>query len=167
MAKYSTGGIGGDSNTSCELCGADDVDLQTETIAGATLEVCSDCARHGEGTGSDRSGDAADYDDDRRRRKRAARNVARLDDAQQADTDWEKGTDYEDDPLPYLIGGYGGKVEAARQDAGLQVGELAAELGVPDDDIVAIEQSRAARANVGGSVIEALEERLDIELVEE
>lgn len=176
MAKYSTGGVGGDSSGACELCGADGRSLETATVAGATLEVCSECARHGEdgggsggggggSSGGDGSSDGGRSEQDRR--KKAAQNAARLQDSQQPTTDWEDGTDYEDDPLPYLVSGYGARVEQARQDAGLQTDELAAELGIDEDDVVAVEQGRAARANVGGSVVEALEDRLDIELVDE
>lgn len=175
MAKYSTGGIGGDSGGACELCGAEDRSLETATVAGATLQVCSECAQHGEtahgggsgGSGSSGGSGGGNENEERKRRKKAARNAARLDDARKVDTDWEEGTDYEDDPLPYLVRGYGERVEAARQDAGLQIEELAEELEVDPDDVVAVEQGRAARANVGGSLIEALEERFDIELAEE
>ncbi len=160
MAKYSTGGVGGDASGVCELCGADGRSLETATVAGAELEVCGECARHGED-------DGGDDDRERERRQKAARNAARMDDARTVDTDFEEGTDYEDDPLPYLATGYDETAAAARQDAGLQLDELAAELDVDEDDLVAVEQGRAARANVGGSVIEALEERLDVDLVEE
>ena len=167
MAKYSTGGVGGDSSGACELCGAEDRDLQSATVAGAKLDVCRECAKHGE-TDSGSSGSERNRDrDEPNRRKKAAQNVARLDDARKADTDFEEGTDYEDDPLPYLVRGYGDRVEAARQAAGLQTDELAEELDVDEDDVVAIEPGRAARAGVGGSVVEALEERLDVELVDE
>ncbi|WP_254837597.1 helix-turn-helix domain-containing protein [Natronomonas marina] len=165
MAKYSTGGVGGDSSGACELCGAEDRDLETATVAGAKLEVCGECARHGE-NGGDSGGDES-RNEERERRKKAAQNAARLDDARKADTDFEEGTDYEDDPLPYLVAGYGEVVEDARQAAGLQPDELAAELGIDVEDLVAVEQGRAARANVGGSLIEALEERLGVELAEE
>ncbi|MCY4729071.1 transcriptional regulator [Natronomonas gomsonensis] len=166
MAKYSTGGVGGDSSGACELCGAEDRDLQTATVAGARLEVCSECAQHGEEP--NRGGTSGQSrEDEPNRKKKAAQNVAKLSDAQKVDHDWEEGTDYEDDPLPYLVRGYGDVLEDARQDAGLQTDELAAELEIEEDDIVAVEQGRAARANVGGSVIEALEERLGIELAEE
>lgn len=164
MAKYSTGGVGGDSGGACELCGAEDRSLETATVAGAELEVCSECRKHG-----DRSGPASTPDErreDRERRKKAARNVARLDDARSVDTDWESGTDYEDDPLPYLVSGYGSILETAREEAGLGTGELADEIDASEDDIQAIEGGRAARAGVGGSLIEALEERLGIELAE-
>jgi len=166
MAKYSTGGVGGDSSGACELCGAEDRDLQTATVAGAELEVCGQCAKHGEAGDEDERRQRSD-DGESERRTRAARNVARLDDAGKVETDFEAGTDYEDDPLPYLVRGYGDRVEAARQDAGLQIDELAEELGLDEDDIVAVEQGRAARADVGGSVVEALEERLGVELVDE
>ena len=165
MAKYSTGGVGGDSSGACELCGAEDRDLETATVAGAELEVCPECARHDEDAGKS-SGDDGGRDE-RDRRKKAARNAARLDDARKVDTDFEEGTDYEDDPLPYLVSDYDAALEAARQEAGLRADELAAELDVEETDIIAVEQGRAARANVGGSVIEALEERLDVELAEE
>ncbi|WP_181692402.1 multiprotein-bridging factor 1 family protein [Natronomonas sp. LN261] len=162
MAKYSTGGVGGDSGGACELCGAEESSLSTATVAGARLDVCSECAQHGEtesrtDTGGDR---------ERERRRKAAQNTAKLDDARSVETDWEEGTEYEDDPLPYLVGGYGETVEEARQAAGLQTDELAGEAGIDEDDLVAIEQGRAARANVGGSAIEALEEYLGVELAE-
>jgi ribosome-binding protein aMBF1 (putative translation factor) len=160
MAKYSTGGVGGDSGSACELCGAEGRSLETATVAGARLEVCSECAEHGE------SDSPANDDRTRERRRTAAQNAATLDDARSVETDWEAGTDYEDDPLPYLVRGYGDRVEEARQAAGLQVDELAAEAGIDEDDLVAIEQGRAARANVGGAAIESLEARLGIELAE-
>lgn len=160
MAKYSTGGVGGDSGGACELCGAEGRSLQTATVAGARLQICDECARHSDD-------DDRPSDEERKRRKKAAQNVARLDDARKVDPNWEAGTDYEDDPLPYLVRGYGERVEAARQDAGLQPAELADELGVDVAEIEAVEQGRAARASVGGSLIEALETRLGVELAEE
>jgi ribosome-binding protein aMBF1 (putative translation factor) len=166
MAKYSTGGVGGDSSGACELCGAEDRDLETATVAGARIDVCSECAQHGDEPDRTSSSDQG-RSDEPSRQKKAAQNVAKLSDAQKVDHDWEEGTDYEEDPLPYLVGGYGDVLEEARQDAGLQTDELADELEVDADDIIAVEQGRAARANVGGSVIEALEERLDIEIAEE
>ncbi len=162
MAKYSTGGVGGTSDGACELCGAEGRSLETATVAGATLEVCSECRKHG----SDSGPSSDERERERARRKKTAQNVARLEDARSAETDWEQGTDYEDDPLPYLVSGYGGVLETARQEAGLGTDELAAELEVPEDDILAVEQGRAARANVGGSLIEALEDRFDVELAE-
>lgn len=167
MAKYSTGGVGGDSSGACELCGAEDRSLESATVAGAELEVCAECAKHGEQPSRDTSSGGETRDgEETNRRKKAAQNIAKLDDARKAETDFEAGTDYQDDPLPYLVRGYADVLEEARQDAGLQVDELAEELDVDEDDIVAIEQGRAARANVGGSVVEALEERLGIELAE-
>lgn len=160
MAKYSTGGVGGDSGGACELCGAEGTSLETTMVAGAELEVCSGCSEHGE------KASRADEDRKRDRRRTAARNTAKVDDARSVETDWEDGTDYEDDPLPYLAGGYGDRLETARQDAGLRVDELAAELEIDAEDIEAVEQGRAARANVGGSVVETLEERFGIELTE-
>ena len=168
MAKYSTGGVGSDSGGSCELCGAEGRDLRTATVAGARLQVCAECARHAEDadTSGPRDDGSRDSED---RKRRAARNVARLDDARKGNPKhWEEeGTDYDEDPLPYLVRGYGGRLEEARQAAGLQPDELAAELGVDEDDVLAVEQGRANRAGIGGSLIAALEERLNVELAEE
>lgn len=158
MAKYSTGGVGGDSGGACELCGTEGASLERATVAGAELEVCSDCAQHGE--------TETKTDDDRDRRRKAAQNAAKINDAQSVETNWEEGGDYEDDPLPYLITGYGSRLETARQEAGLRIDELAAELELKESDVEAIEQGRAARASVGGSVVEAIEKELDIELSE-
>ncbi len=165
MAKYSTGGVGGGDGGACELCGAEGVSLRTATVAGARLQVCDECARHSDDT-KDAGGGPQRRDDDRNRRKKAAQNVARLSDAKRADHNWEEGTDYEDDPLPYLVRGYGARVENARQERGLQIPELADALGVPVEELEAVEQGRAARAGIGGSLIEALESHLDIELAE-
>ena len=160
MAKYSTGGVGGDSGGACELCGGEGRSLETATVAGATLEACSECRKHGDRSEPD------ERKKERKRRQETAQNVARLEDARAADTDWEEGTDYEDDPLPYLVNGYGSVLETARQDAGLAIDDLATEIDADEADIVAIEQGRASRAGIGGSLIEALEEHLDIELAE-
>jgi ribosome-binding protein aMBF1 (putative translation factor) len=164
MAKYSTGGLGGDSGGACELCGTESTSLETVTVAGAELDVCGECAKHGEG-GSGPAGEETDREQNRRRK--AAQNTAKLADAREAETNWEEGADYDEDQLPYLVSGYGRLVEEARQETGLQIDELADELGIDEDDIVAVEQGRAARANVGGSVVRALEARLGVELVDE
>ncbi|MEZ3117022.1 multiprotein-bridging factor 1 family protein [Halobaculum sp. MBLA0147] len=174
MAKYSTGGSGSaGSGDACELCGREDANLSRENVAGANLLVCGDCAPHGDG-GDDRGGSSGDAsgtggdEPEPSARKRAAQNAAGVYDASQANPDWvEEGTDYEDDRLPYLVSDYGEAAERARQDAGLTVEELAAELGLDEDDVLAVEQGRAARANVGGSVVERLEEFLDTELIDE
>jgi ribosome-binding protein aMBF1 (putative translation factor) len=169
MAKYSTGGIGGDSGGACELCGAEGRDLRTANVAGAKLQVCKECARHGDEEPRSSGGDGSRDGDERNRKKRAAQNMAKLSDAGKGDSKhWEEhGTDYDDDPLPYLVRGYGEKLEEARQEAGLQAAELAGEMGVDEADILAVEQGRANRADIGGSLIEALEERLNVQLAEE
>ena len=180
MAKYSTGDGGGDAGGSCELCGAADVELQTASVAGATLQVCADCASHGEsrgpaggsggsrgGSGGGGGGGAAGRDVDRR--KKAAQNAARIHDAASGDsTHWEEeGTDYEDDRLPYLVGDYGETITEARQAAGYQLEELAEELDVDESDLLAVEQGRATQAGVGGSLVRRLEETLDVEIIDE
>jgi ribosome-binding protein aMBF1 (putative translation factor) len=177
MAKYSTGSGGGDDDgDACELCGHETSSLERANVAGANLLVCSDCAPHGEPSGGRRSGSGSSDGsgprtdaDEPNRRKRAARNAARIYDASRGNTKrWEEeGTDYESDRLPYLVSGYGDRVEAARQDAGLTVAELAAELGADEDDVLAVEQGRATRAGVGGSLVRAVEERLGVDLVDE
>lgn len=169
MAKYSTGGVGGDSGGACELCGAEGRDLRTATVAGARLQVCKECARHGE-DGDDGSSGGRDGDEgSESRKKQIAQKMAKLDDARKGSPKrWEEeGTDYADDPLPYLVRGYGDRLEEARQSAGLQPSELAAEMGVDEADILAVEQGRANRAGIGGSLIGALEERLNVELSED
>lgn len=169
MAKYSTGGTSGSGGGSCELCGKSTENLTETNVAGARLHVCSDCASHGETEKRKRSrrGQSGGTGE-RNRKKRAAQNVARMSDRAKADSKhWEEeGTNYDDDPLPYLVSGYGDRVAEARQEAGLDLSELADELGVPETDLEAVEQGRATGAGVGGSLIERLEERLDVTLAE-
>jgi len=166
MAKYSTGSGGRDAGETCELCGASGVSLQTANVAGAKLEVCPDCAQHDDAGPADADTDTGG-DDERDRRTEAARNTARLHDASKRDPSyWESGADYDDDQLPYLVDDYGERFTEARQDAGLQLSELAEELGIEESDLLAIEQGRAAQAGVGGSIVAAVEEVLDVELAE-
>ena len=164
MAKYSTGGGGDSAGGSCELCGAGG-DTQTANVAGATLQLCSDCAQnHGE---NDRGAGSGDSSDDQDRKRRAAQNTAKIQDSQSGDSShWEDGADYDADQLPYLIKDYGSRVTEARQEKGLQTNELASELDISEDDILAVEQGRAVQANVKGSTIAALEQFLDVELAE-
>ncbi len=163
MAKYSTGSGGGSSGDSCELCGAGDVKTQEVNVAGAQLEVCSDCAQHDDNATKTKSSD----NDGESREKRAAQNTAKMHDAAKPDSShWESGADYDDDQLPYLVSDYDDIVTDARQKAGYQLGELADELGVDESDLLALEQGRAIQANLGGSIVAAVEEFLDVELVE-
>jgi ribosome-binding protein aMBF1 (putative translation factor) len=172
MAKYSTGGVGSRDSESCELCGAEGRSLEAVNVEGAVLQVCSDCRRYGsgdaDGGGSGSRGrDGGERSEEQERRLKAVRAQARLDDARKGDAShWEGGADYEDDPLPYLVSGYGERVTEAREDEGLSPADLAADVGVPEADLLAVEQGRATSAGIGGSVIESLEERLGVDLAE-
>jgi ribosome-binding protein aMBF1 (putative translation factor) len=173
MAKYSTGSGGGDEGGgSCELCGRETSDLSRSNVAGAELLVCSECAPHGDNRHKDRKKRERQQDrdsDEPNRKKRAAQSAAKAYDATKADGKrWEEeGTNYEKDRLPYLVSGYGDLVESARQEAGLRIEELAADLDIEEDDLLAVEQGRAARANVGGSVVRKLEETLGVDIIDE
>lgn len=173
MAKYSTGGGGGGGDgDACELCGQETGNLRPANVAGAELLVCSSCEPHGSNrkkSSKKREQEQSRDEDEPSRKKRAAQQAARMYDAGKGDSShWEKeGTDYESDRLPYLVSNYGERAEQARQDAGLRIGELAEELDVDEDALLAIEQGRAARANVGGSVVRAVEERLGVDLVDD
>lgn len=174
MAKYSTGSSSGGGGTSCELCGAESDSLRRATVAGADLEVCPDCAPHsddqkrGRGTSRGSQDTGSRSQDEPSRKKKAAQNVAKANPIWDGDSEhWEKeGTNYDDDPLPYLVSGYGERLESTRQDAGYKREELAEELGCRESDLLAIEQGRATQAGVGGGLIDALEEFLDVELAE-
>ncbi|AXR76987.1 helix-turn-helix domain-containing protein [Natrarchaeobaculum sulfurireducens] len=175
MAKYSTGSSAGGGGTNCELCGAESNRLELASVAGAELEVCPDCAPHDDSrkSGPDRGkrssqDDEPGLDDEQRRKKKAAQNVAKANPVWDGDSEhWEaEGTNYDDDPLPYLVSEYGDVVVEARQEAGLQREELAEELGIREQEVLAVEQGRATQAGIGGGLIEALEDRLDVTLAE-
>ncbi|AEN07001.1 transcriptional regulator, XRE family [halophilic archaeon DL31] len=172
MAKYSTGsGGGGDDGDACELCGTESKSLRTANVAGAQLLVCSDCAPMGDNRSKDRKKreqQGGSRDGTRtNRKKRAAQNTAKLQDASTGTSDWVKNADYDDDSLPYLVSGYGDLVSDARQEAGMTTEEVAEELGLDESDVLAVEEGRATRADVGGSVIAELEQLFDIELADE
>jgi ribosome-binding protein aMBF1 (putative translation factor) len=103
------------------------------------------------------------------RRKRIARQQAKMIDRSKADADrWvREGTNYEADALPYLVDGYAEVVQAARADAELSVVELAELAAVDASSLRSVEAGRAASDEVGGSVIRALEDALDVRLVDE
>jgi ribosome-binding protein aMBF1 (putative translation factor) len=186
MAKYSTGGGGGgDDGDACELCGRETSNLKRATVAGAKLLVCSDCRPHddagnaptnrsrsgsgGSPGGSSGGSSGGDSGGPGSRKKELAQKQAKMYDSVTGDSKhWEeRGTNYESDRLPYLVSGYGDAVSEARQDAGLTVEELAEELGLDEDDVFAVEDGRAATAGVGGSVVRALADRLDVDIVDE
>ncbi|SEH15801.1 transcriptional regulator, XRE family [Natronorubrum sediminis] len=176
MAKYSTGSASGGSGTNCELCGAESDSLRRASVAGAELEVCSECAPHDDTQkqsssrrrSGQQSGGSGRSNDEPSRKQKAAQNVAKANPVWDGDSEhWEKeGTNYDDDPLPYLVTDYGETLTEARQDAGLQRDELAEELGAREKDLLAVEQGRATQAGVGGRLIDALEEYLDVSLAE-
>lgn len=164
MAKYSTGSSsGGAGGGSCELCGTESESLTTANVAGAELRVCADCANLDESSKTEKK------DEETERRKRAAQNTARQLDSMGGDsTHWEEeGTNYDGDQLPYLVTDYGRRIQKARQEKGLQLDELAEELDVTENDLLAVEQGRATRAGIGGSVIAKLEDRLDVDVTQE
>ncbi|WP_135820652.1 helix-turn-helix domain-containing protein [Halostella litorea] len=167
MAKYSTGGSSGsDGGDACELCGATSDSLREANVAGARLQVCADCAPHDDNAHKDRKSGGNDGDTERKRR--AVENAAKTTRNWDGDTEhWEEGgTNYDDDQLPYLVSDYGDAMEEARQAEGLQREELAEELDADEADLLAIEQGRATQAGIGGSLVRAVEQRLDVELVE-
>lgn len=169
MPKYSTGGTSSSSDgDACELCGTESSSLTEATIAGAQLSVCPDCSPHDDSKNTEsQTGDADTTETDRRRDaiQKATDETASLWDGDSSH--WEQhGTDYDSDQLPYLKQGYGETVKNARQEAGLEVDELARDLGVDELSILAVERGQAAQNNVGGSLIEELEDALHIELTE-
>jgi len=182
MPKYSTGGGGGgDDGDACELCGRETTDLRKATVAGAKLLVCSNCRPHddagnapsgrggssGGSSGGSPGGAGSGSQPTESRNKELARKQAKMYDSGDSKRWEEEGTSYESDRLPYLVSGYGDVVTEARQDAGLTVEEVATELELDEDDLLAVEDGRAATANVGGSVVRALEERFGIDVVDE
>ena len=167
MAKYSTGrGGGGTTASACELCGADDGRLRAAEIAGAKLMVCASCAPHDDRAPSGGSGGTGGGGS---RPQQIARKQARMIDQSKPDADrWvREGTNYESDALPYLVDGYGGRLQDARTDAELSIAELAAMAEIDEDTVRSVEAGRAISDTVGGSAIHALEAALDVTLVDE
>jgi len=171
MAKYSTGGSSGSGDgETCELCGSASDSLREANVAGAQLQVCPSCAPHDDAarTTSETERTTDSEDDGQDRTRRAVQNTAETSRVWDGDSShWEEeGTDYDDDQLPYLVSDYGQRLTEARQAAGLQAAELAEEIGVDESEIIAVEQGRATKAGIGGSVIADLEAELDVALAD-
>lgn len=162
MPKYSAKSSGVTSTAdACELCGEETASLDDVVVAGATLQVCSSCASHDDSTTS--------QDTSSEEQRGPSTPPSTGSSMWDSDTSsWEtEGTGYSDDPLPYLVDGYGDVVETGRTVAGLSVEEVARNIGVDEMTILAIERGQAARADIPGTVIEDLEEHLDIKLTDE
>lgn len=177
MPKYSVNSDDDDTSdesaTACEMCGDEDADLHTADIAGATLQVCASCAPQMDEPEQSSSNKPEQQDDN---------NDSSLSDTSGAGeqptpgytigrTDskhWEEdGTNYEQDPTPYLTDNYAKLVTAARQDAGYTKEEFAKEIGITVAALDAVEAGAAASNGVGGSVVSAIEKELDVSLVDE
>lgn len=171
MAKYSTGSSGGgDEGDACELCGRETGDLRKANVAGADLLVCSECQPHDDTDErlTDEPTSGASSGQTERDTGPSKPQTQVYENSRGDSSRWEEqGTDYEEDRLPYLVSDYGDRLETARQNNGLTLGDLVSELEVEQEDVLAVEQGRASRAGVGGSVVRALEQRLDIRLIED
>lgn len=168
MAKYSTGGGSGTGEgDACELCGDPTDNLTDATIAGARLAVCPSCRPHDD-PGADEGGtDRAPTQSDASAPPDAppSRGSSPLWDSDTSH--WEEGgTGYDSDPLPYLVPNYGERVRRAREAAGLSPADAAAEIGITEREIEAIEAGTAATSGIRGSAVSAVEETLDITLTE-
>lgn len=148
----------------CELCGDEVNTLYNANIEGATLEVCIECSPRDDNTKEEESRDNESANKTKDMINRTTPNADNV----LPDSSWaEEGVGYDSEPLPYLVKNYGEVVRDAREDRGLTQEELAEEVGVGLNIIRVIEQGQAASRDVGGTVIEALEEELDVQIEEE
>lgn len=148
----------------CELCGEEVDSLHLATIEGATLEVCKEC--YPQENGGQNSQDET-TESTNRTKDVINRTTVNAENAL-PDSSWAvEGVGYDSEPLPYLVSDYGDIVEEAREEQGLTQEELAEEINVGLDIIRVIEQGQAASRDVGGDIIENLEEVLGVQLEEE
>lgn len=166
MPKYSVDGSSASKDgNACELCGTESSSVSKANVAGAKILVCGECSPHDDSqTAQDDTGESGH--DDRNVTAEATDASASLWDG---DTSrWEnEGTGYIDDPLPYLIDGYGDVVREAREERGVSVDELAERLQIPAMDLLSVERGQAAQSGVSGSVISDIETALEISVVDE
>lgn len=148
----------------CELCGNEADKLQSASIEGASLDVCSDCA-----PSDDREDNSEPRDEGSTNRKKEVINKATKNaDEALPDSSWaEEGVGYNEDSLPYLVKDYGKVVTNARQEEDMSQEDLADAIGVGVKIIRVIEQGQASSNDVGGQTIQLLEEELDITLEED
>lgn len=185
MAKYSVNGSSGSDDDSsdddapdsgaarsqaaaCELCGNESSQLQTANVAGATLEVCRECSPHDDAATDDQSSETSGSSETDRTREAIRKASEQSDRHGIVDGDsshWEReGTDYESDPLPYLVNGYGEKIRDAREEQDLSQQDLADEAGVGIAVVRVLETEQAMRGGVAGSDITSIENVLEITL---
>lgn len=146
----------------CELCGAESDKLAKADVAGATLDVCPDCSPHDDADKTDQSGEESDSDRTREAIQRATQHAHRQ------DSQWaEEGTEYDSDPLPYLIDDYSTAIVEARDEQDMSEGELADKAGIGLRDLRMIERGEATRGDIGKTDIRSIEQVLGIEIIEE
>lgn len=175
MPKYSTGDSASQPSaeniTACELCGEESSSLHDATVAGAELTVCTDCNPHDDSTESGSSNSEpqdtvnSEPNDSPSATKSPVESGTYLN---QDSSHWEEeGTNYEDDPLPYMVSAYGEKLQSARRSHDVSHDELATTIGVTPHDIKEMEAGQIRESSIRGSEVAELEKQLEIQLSEE
>lgn len=169
MAKYSTG----DSQTedsSCQICGTEEGKLVKAQLEGTVLTVCTDCepsAEHRddithepeESTEPPQStGDSISKESERYRP---------VNSDPYTNPDWIEDVEYGNTRTPYLVSDYDSILQEALQSHDITPETVTEEVGVPTDSVNSLLDNNATSDGVGKKEIEAIEEMLDIELIDQ
>lgn len=168
MAKYSTGNSSGQKDNSCQLCGETEKPLTEAKMEGATITVCKDCepdSAHREDNVAEKSSKKTGSDSRKSQTTQSSDGPGGYT-ITNTNPDWVEGVSYGNTETPYMQTNYAETFKTALTENDLTKEEIADELGIPLSDLDAIEDGNVLNEEVGGKVIETVEELLDCELAE-
>lgn len=167
MAKYSTNSSdSSEPDDSCQICGTEEGKLVTAKLEGTILTVCKDCepdAEHRDDVTHQKTktdskvpeSSTADYDKYRPENSEPNTNP-----------DWIEEVEYGNTKTPYLVSGYDEILENALEEQNISPEDISEETGVPTESVESLLEHNAMSDEIGRQEIEAVEEIVDIELID-
>lgn len=169
MAKYSTGNSSGQKDNSCQLCGETEKPLTEAKMEGATITVCKDCepdSAHREDNVAEKSSKKTGSNSRKKTQSTTSSDGPGGYTITNPNPDWVDGVSYGNTETPYMQTNYAETFTTALKENDLTKEEIADELDIPLSDLEALENGNVLTEEVGGKVIETVEELLNCELAE-
>lgn len=171
MAKYSTGDSqdSQSEDESCQICGKEDGKLVTAKLEGTILTVCKECepdAEHRDDITHEPTESNSPPQTTTDSISKESERFRPTNSDPHTNPDWIEEVEYGNTRTPYLISDYDRILQDALESADMTPEAIHEEVGVPVDSIESLLNNAAMSDEVGRKEIEAVEEVLDIELID-